>query len=77
MARRPVNPRLGIVLEASRVSLGLSVRGAAKSVGVTPAFLWRIEQGQRGMSAATAAEVSRVYRLGEYERDLLAAEIGE
>lgn len=75
--RRGISPRLGVLLEAARVRQGLSVRAAAKAAGVSAPFLYRIEQGQRGMSAATAAEVSRVYRLGEYERDLLAAEIGE
>lgn len=70
--RRGISPRLAVLLEVSRVSQGMSIRQAAKAAGVSAPFLHRVEQGQRGMSAVTAAEVGRVYRLNEYERDLLA-----
>ena len=76
MARHGITPRLGVLLEATRLSRGLSVRSAAKAAGISAPFLLRIEQGQRRPSAATAAEISRVYRPDEPTRALLAIESG-
>ena len=74
MAR--IDPRAGVLLELARIQQGMSLRGAAKAAGISAPYLYRIEQGQRRPSATVARELSRVLRLGERDRAVLAIQAG-
>jgi transcriptional regulator with XRE-family HTH domain len=75
-ARHVTSPRVAVLLEAARRTRGLSVRGAARELGVSQTHLWQIEGCQRAPSVALAVDLARAYRLSPADTaDLLAESV--
>ena len=56
---------MGSVLRARRKELGLTMKDVAEAVGVSPAYVWRLEKGRSQPSRATGKSLALVLHIAE------------
>lgn len=70
--RHQPDPALGPMLSAARMRAGLGLRQAARLIGISHTYLYRLEQGARCPSTVVAEELIRALNLAGEEAELLA-----